>query len=331
MGRPLIAQTLHGHGNAICWVTQAGARHEDASWVPPQPRPCPAASCARKICHIALAVAELPLKLGLVCSSAGSVRAKAGAVSPIATTGVMAECGRGEILSVGADAQCSLQVLWEERECSFARGWRLDADGQRKPVLAVLPTAEHPTPSNLDRLAHEFGLKDQLDGAWAVRPLELLRNSQGTMLLLEDPGGEPLARRLGAPMEVGQFLRLAIGIVTALGKVHQRGLVHKDLKPANILVTGVGGEVRLTGFGLASRLPRERPSLGAAGRTRRNSRLHVARTNRPYEPVDRLPKRPQRTRRHLIPDADRRAAVCGSRSDGVGALPRLALLSIPPA
>ena len=99
-GCPLIAQTLHGHGNAICWVTQAGARHEDASRVPPQPRPCPAASCARKICHIALAVAELPLKLGLVCSSGRSVRAKAGAVSPIATTGVMAECGRGEILSV---------------------------------------------------------------------------------------------------------------------------------------------------------------------------------------------------------------------------------------
>ena len=99
-GCPLIAQTLHGYGNATCWATQAGARHEDASRVPPQPRPCPAASCARKICHTALAVAELPLKLGLICSSGRSVRTKAGAVSPIATTGVMAECGRGEILSV---------------------------------------------------------------------------------------------------------------------------------------------------------------------------------------------------------------------------------------
>ena len=160
----------------------------------------------------------------------------------------------------GADAQCSFQVLWEDGERVFGRGWRLDADGQRKPVLAVSPTAEHPTPSNLDRLAHEFGLKDELDGAWAVRPLELLRNNQGTMLLLEDPGGEPLARRLGVPIEVGLFLRLAIGIVTALGKAHQHGLVHKDLKPTNILVTGVDAEVRLTGFGLASRLRRERPS-----------------------------------------------------------------------
>src|SRR5262249_6048411 len=46
----------------------------------------------------------------------------------------------------------------------------------------------------------------------------------------------------------------------AVGKLHQRGLVHKDIKPANILVNGPTGEVRLTGFGIASRLPRERQS-----------------------------------------------------------------------
>ena len=44
----------------------------------------------------------------------------------------------------------------------------------------------------------------------------------------------------------------------ALGKLHERGLVHKDIKPANILVNGTTGEVRLTGFGIASRLSRER-------------------------------------------------------------------------
>jgi predicted ATPase len=65
---------------------------------------------------------------------------------------------------------------------------------------------------------------------------------------------------LGAPMEVGRFLRLAIGVAAALGKVHQRGLIHKDIKPANILVNTASGGVRLTGFGLTSRLPRERQS-----------------------------------------------------------------------
>jgi predicted ATPase len=55
-------------------------------------------------------------------------------------------------------------------------------------------------------------------------------------------------------------LRLAIGTTVAVGKLHQRGLVHKDIKPANILVNDATGEVRLTGFGIASRLLRERQS-----------------------------------------------------------------------
>jgi predicted ATPase len=131
-------------------------------------------------------------------------------------------------------------------------------DGNRSAVLVVLPAAEHPSRSSLDRLAHEFALKDELDGTWAVRPLELRNDGARPMLVLEDTGGEALHGLLGAPMDVGGFLRLAIGIATALGKLHQRGLVHKDLKPANILVNGTTGEVRLTGFGIASRLSRER-------------------------------------------------------------------------
>jgi len=76
--------------------------------------------------------------------------------------------------------------------------------------------------------------------------------------MLEDSGGEPLERLVGAPMEAGRFLSLAIGIVAALGKAYQRGLVHKDVKPANILVNCTEGRTRLTRFGIASRLPRER-------------------------------------------------------------------------
>src|ERR1700722_14009389 len=79
--------------------------------------------------------------------------------------------------------------------------------------------------------------------------------------MLEDPGGEPLDGLLGAPMELGRFLRLAVCIATALGRLHQRGLVHKDLKPGRILVNCAEGAVRLTGLGIATRLPRERQSL----------------------------------------------------------------------
>ena len=139
-----------------------------------------------------------------------------------------------------ADGDRNFQVLWEDGDRVFCRAWRQDADGSRHAVLAVLPAAEHPTAATLDRLAHEYGLKDALDGTWATRPLEFVRDRGRPMLVLEDHGGEPLGRLLGAPMEVGRFLHLAIGITVALGKLHQAGLVHKDVKPANILVNHAG-------------------------------------------------------------------------------------------
>jgi PAS domain S-box-containing protein len=152
----------------------------------------------------------------------------------------------------------SSQVLWEDGERVFSRGWRLDDNGNRLAVLLVAPAADHPSRSRLDRLKHEYELKDELDRAWAARPLALMRDAGRTVLVLDDLGGELLDRLLDGPMEVGRFLRLAIAVTSALGKLHQRGLIHKDIKPANIVVDCADGHVRLTGFGIASRLSRER-------------------------------------------------------------------------
>ena len=71
-----------------------------------------------------------------------------------------------------------------------------------------------------------------------------------------------LSQLIGTPIAVERFLRLAIGIAAAVVKMHQHGLVHKDIKPANVLVDRTDGAVRLTGFGIASRLPRERQPPG---------------------------------------------------------------------
>jgi len=154
------------------------------------------------------------------------------------------------------DRVSDLQVLWEDGERVLCRGSRA-TEGSRGAVLSVRP-AERASPAALDRLAHEYALRDELDCGWAAKPLALAREGGRTKLLLDDPGGEPLARLIGEPMEVERFLRLAIGIVAAIGGAHQRGLVHKDVKPANILVDCADGRTRLTGFGIASRLLRER-------------------------------------------------------------------------
>ena len=154
----------------------------------------------------------------------------------------------------------SSQILWGDSERVFRRGWRLDDDGKPRAVLLVSPAADHPSRLTLDHLNHEYELRDELGGTWAVRPLELVREANRTMLVLDDAGGEPLEMLLGAPMDMGLFLRLGCTIASAMGKLHQRGLVHKDVKPSNMLFNAATGEVRLTGFGIASRFARERQS-----------------------------------------------------------------------
>ncbi|MCW3094660.1 MAG: protein kinase [Chthonomonadaceae bacterium] len=146
-----------------------------------------------------------------------------------------------------------LETLREGGEFALYRGrQQIDSDS----VLVLAPVADRPASESLKRLEYEYALAAELDPEWAVRPLALAQHAGRTVLVLEDADGEPLDRVLGRPLEAAPFLRIAIGLATALGQVHQHGFIHKDIQPANVIVDAKGS-VRLTGFGIASRLPRE--------------------------------------------------------------------------
>jgi PAS domain S-box-containing protein len=152
------------------------------------------------------------------------------------------------------------EVLWEDAERVFCRLRRDAAGGDRYAFMPAASGAELSMQESTDRLAHEYALKDYLDAAWALRPAALVREPGRTMLVVDFAGGEPLDRLIGQPMEIGRFLRLAAAMAAALGRLHGRGLIHKNIKPANVLADFTAGQVWLTGFGMASRLPRERQS-----------------------------------------------------------------------
>jgi serine/threonine protein kinase len=149
----------------------------------------------------------------------------------------------------------ALESLRENAEFVVYRG-RRDADPCH--ILAVAPLSKHPAQEALKRLKHEYSLRTRLDPAWAVVPLALVREKGQTMLMLEDPGGQPLDALLKQPLDLTEFLRISVGLANALGRLHERGIIHRDVKPANVAVDTKCGKVWLTGFGIASDLPRER-------------------------------------------------------------------------
>ena len=154
-------------------------------------------------------------------------------------------------------SQYVLEAHRRDEEFVLYRGEHSNQPGSPS-VFLLAPASMQPALETLKKIEYEYSLRDELDSAWAVRSLALSEHRGQMTLVLEDPGGETLDRFLPGPMEMTRFLRFAVGTADALSGLHQKELIHKDVKPANVLVNTATGQARLMGFGIASRLPRER-------------------------------------------------------------------------
>ncbi|MEP7099495.1 MAG: response regulator [Burkholderiales bacterium] len=142
----------------------------------------------------------------------------------------------------------AIDLLREAAEFALYRGRSLP---DQAPVLLLIPVGNEPTPSVLRRIEHEYSLRAELDPGWAARPLALERRGRQAVLVLEDPGGEPLDELLKQPHGLPWRLQVAIALAAAIGRLHARGLVHRDIKPLHVLVDPADASLHLTGFGIA--------------------------------------------------------------------------------
>jgi predicted ATPase/signal transduction histidine kinase/tRNA A-37 threonylcarbamoyl transferase component Bud32 len=142
-----------------------------------------------------------------------------------------------------------------EGYCS--RLYRATRRSDRLSVILKVLDPKRCRPKDLDRQRSEYEIGQTLGIPAVAKPLALEMYQGLPMLIIEDFGGQPLDSLLGVPFPLERFLSLAIRIAGAVADIHRHGVIHKDLKPQNILVNPATGEVRLTDFGLASRLPRE--------------------------------------------------------------------------
>ncbi|WP_064686607.1 serine/threonine-protein kinase [Rhizobium bangladeshense] len=147
------------------------------------------------------------------------------------------------------------EVLWLDDDRAFHRVAFKDG---APPALVVLPSERGVARGYLQRLSREFQIRDQLDNKWALRPHSFEAES-GT-LAYDDQPCRPLSAYIQTRLELPDFLRVAAAASRAVNGMHVSGLIHKDIRPGNLLVGETFDDIRITGFGIASRLPRERRS-----------------------------------------------------------------------
>ncbi|MEM1169597.1 MAG: AAA family ATPase [Cyanobacteria bacterium P01_H01_bin.35] len=153
----------------------------------------------------------------------------------------------------------SLELIHESERTLVYRGRNLES---KQSVVVKLMANEYPNFNELVQFRNQYAIAKNLDIPGIVKLYSLLRYKNGYALIMEDIGAISLAeyqRQFSVSIE--QFWEIAMSIAEILHYLHQNYIIHKDIKPANILIHPETKEVRLIDFSISSLLPKERTSL----------------------------------------------------------------------
>ncbi|MBF2065456.1 MAG: AAA family ATPase [Calothrix sp. C42_A2020_038] len=133
----------------------------------------------------------------------------------------------------------------------------------QKSVIVKLMRNEYPSFSELAQFRNQYIISKNLNIDGIVHPLELLTQNHIYALVMEDFGGISLDEYFhdSNGKSLDAFFDVAIQIVTALLLLHRERIIHKDIKPANILINPDTKQVKLIDFSIASLLPKETQQL----------------------------------------------------------------------
>ncbi len=134
-----------------------------------------------------------------------------------------------------------LETIYQSQRVRVARAIR-DLDG--KAVVLKSLNGDFPSLRDTTRFKYEFELSERAFGTGIVPVFDLHREGNGLILVMEDVGGIPLLDYWNStPKTLSIFLNLSVQMTPLLGTLHEKGILHKDIKPANLLVQKETGRV----------------------------------------------------------------------------------------
>ena len=147
------------------------------------------------------------------------------------------------------------EVIYESSRIRLWRG-RRQSDGLL--VLIKGPASSEQSAQELAEIRHEHEITRELRIDGVLKSEELVQCENGWALILENTDALPLRKLMdSARLDLLDSLKVAVSLTGTLEEVHRQGILHKMINPFNIFVDPASGNIKLSGFGLATRLPRE--------------------------------------------------------------------------
>jgi PAS domain S-box-containing protein len=163
--------------------------------------------------------------------------------------------------------------------------YRATREVDHQPVVIKLLKNEHPSFSELVQFRNQYTIAINLDIPGIIKPYSLEPYGNSYALVMEDFGGCSLRHFAdGQALPLEQFMAIALQLVDILCALHQQRIIHKDIKPANILIQPKTQQVKLIDFSISSLLCREtqdiKPPHGLEGTLAYLSPEQTGRMNR---------------------------------------------------
>ncbi|BAT55612.1 serine/threonine kinase with two-component sensor domain protein [Nostoc sp. NIES-3756] len=132
----------------------------------------------------------------------------------------------------------------------------------QKPVVIKMMRNEYPTFGEVAQFRNQYTITKNIDVQGIVKPLSLETYRHSYALVMEDCGAVSLKDwRDKHDIDISIFLQISVAIASILEGLHRHRIIHKDIKPANILINPSTLEVKIIDFSIASLLPREVQAL----------------------------------------------------------------------
>ncbi|MEH2357550.1 ATP-binding sensor histidine kinase [Nostoc sp.] len=155
------------------------------------------------------------------------------------------------------------QIIEKLYSGSRTQVYRAIRECNRLPVVIKLLKREFPTFTELLQFRNQYAIAKNLNIPGIIKPYSLEAHHNGYALVMEDFGGGISLRQFtqGKTLTLEQFLPIALQLLEILHQLHQQRVIHKDIKPANILIHPDTNQIKLIDFSIASLLPRETQEL----------------------------------------------------------------------